>query len=233
MSAIGSSARVGATDAKVIRADDVVVDERVRAKCRYPTCPSYNTNMNCPPHTMELDEFRTLLGKYRYGILFKIDVTSGSMDDFKIANRRTLMNILWRTESAAFYDGHYFATGFGGTNCKDIFCPNLECAALAGKGCRNEFKARPGMHGMGIDVFSMAAQVGWTLYPAGVVVRSGLGAASIDHRPRPDRLILQSVRCACGGAMDKGKSGGTGLETHVASTLAYVGGWVSGLIVFF
>ena len=158
---------LGATDAKVIRAEDIVVDERVRGKCRYPTCPSYNTNMNCPPHTMGLDEFRTLLGKYRYGILFKIDVTSGSMDDFKVANRRTLMNILWRTESAAFYDGHYFATGFGGTNCKDIFCPKLECAALAGKGCRNEFKARPGMHGMGIDVFATAARVGWTLYPAG------------------------------------------------------------------
>ena len=31
--------------------------------------------------------------------------------------------------------------------------------------------------------------------------------------------------------MDKGKSGGTGLETHVASTLAYLGGWVSGLIM--
>ncbi len=31
--------------------------------------------------------------------------------------------------------------------------------------------------------------------------------------------------------MDKGKSGGTGLETHVASTLAYLGGWVSGLIL--
>jgi uncharacterized membrane protein len=30
--------------------------------------------------------------------------------------------------------------------------------------------------------------------------------------------------------MDKGTSGGTGLETHVASTLCYVGGWVSGLI---
>jgi uncharacterized membrane protein len=30
--------------------------------------------------------------------------------------------------------------------------------------------------------------------------------------------------------MDKSKSGGTGLETHVAGTLAYVGGWVSGLI---
>jgi len=31
--------------------------------------------------------------------------------------------------------------------------------------------------------------------------------------------------------MDKEKSGGTGLETHVASTLAYAGGWVSGLIM--
>jgi uncharacterized membrane protein len=33
--------------------------------------------------------------------------------------------------------------------------------------------------------------------------------------------------------MEKDKSGGTGLETHVASTLAYVGGWVSGLILLF
>lgn len=31
--------------------------------------------------------------------------------------------------------------------------------------------------------------------------------------------------------MNKDKSGGTGLETHVASTLAYLGGWVSGLIL--
>jgi len=31
--------------------------------------------------------------------------------------------------------------------------------------------------------------------------------------------------------MDKETSGGTGLETHVAGTLCYVGGWVSGLIL--
>lgn len=30
--------------------------------------------------------------------------------------------------------------------------------------------------------------------------------------------------------MEKGKTGGTGLETHVAATLAYLGGWISGLI---
>jgi hypothetical protein len=33
--------------------------------------------------------------------------------------------------------------------------------------------------------------------------------------------------------MEKSTSGGTGLETHVASTLAYAGGWVSGLILLF
>ncbi len=158
---------LGATDAKIISADEVVVDERVRAKCRYPLCSNYNTNMNCPPHTMGVDEFRALLRRFRYAIVAKVDVTSGSMEDFKIANRRTLGGIVWKLESEAFYDGYYFATGFDGTSCKDMYCPALDCAAIAGKGCRHPFKARPGMHAMGIDVFATAASVGWTLYPAG------------------------------------------------------------------
>ena len=158
---------LGATDAKTIRAEDIIVDERVRGKCRYPTCPSYNTNMNCPPHTMALDEFRILLSKYSHAIFFKVDVLSGKLEDFERVTNKTIMNIVWKLESAAFYDGYYLATGFGATNCKEIFCRNLECAALAGSGCRHPFKARPGMHGMGIDVFRMAANVGWELYPLG------------------------------------------------------------------
>jgi len=168
---------LGATDAKVISAGDVVLDERVRVKCRYPTCSGYNTNMNCPPHTMNVDEFRAVLGRYRYAILAKVDVTSGSMEDFKIANRRVLLGIVWKLEAEAFYDGHYFATGFGGTSCKDMFCPTLDCAALAGQGCRHPYKARPGMHAMGIDVFATAARAGWTLYPAG----SSCDLTSVPH----------------------------------------------------
>ena len=158
---------LGATDARVINAEDVVVGGRVRAKGRCPTCPNYNTNMNCPPHTPTVEEFRTLLGRYHVALLFKVDVTSGSMDDFRVANRRVLMNIVWKVESEAFYDGHYLAAGFGGISCKEMLCPKLECAAVAGKGCRHEYKARPGMHAMGIDVFATAARVGWSLYPAG------------------------------------------------------------------
>lgn len=158
---------LGASDARTIRAEDIVVDERVRGKCRYPTCPSYNTNMNCPPYTMAIDEFRNLVSKYSHAIFFKVDVSSGKLEDFELVTNKTIMNIVWKLESAAFYDGYYLATGFGATNCKEIFCRNLECAALAGKGCRHPFKGRPGMHGMGIDAFRMAANVGWEVYPLG------------------------------------------------------------------
>ncbi len=168
---------LGATDAKAIRAEDVIVDERVRAKCRYPLCSNYNTNMNCPPHGMRVDGFRTLLGRYRFAILFKIDVTSGRIEDFKIANRRVSTDIVWKLESEAFYEGYWFAVGFGGGSCKDMLCPKLECAALAGKGCRHEYRARPGMHTVGIDVFATAARVGWELYPAG----SSCDISSLPH----------------------------------------------------
>ena len=39
---------LGATDAKIITSDMVIVDERVRAKCIYPKCPWYGTNAHCP-----------------------------------------------------------------------------------------------------------------------------------------------------------------------------------------
>jgi len=168
---------LGATDAKVIRAADIVIDERVRGKCRYPTCPSYNTNMNCPPYTMAVDEFRILVSRYSYAVFFKVDVYTGKLEDFERVTNSTITNIVWKLESAAFYDGYYLATGFGATNCKEIFCRNLECAALAGKGCRHPFKARPGMHGMGIDVLRMAVNVGWEVYPLG----TSANVADVPH----------------------------------------------------
>ena len=159
--------QLGATDAKVIRTEDVIIDERARAKCHFPTCSHYNTNLNCSPYTPAVDEVRTLLSRYRYAVLFKIDVASGSLEDFNRASRSVIMNAVWKLESEAFYDGHYLAVGFGGVGCKDIFCPTQECQALTGKGCRHPFIARPNMHAMAIDVFATAARAGWTLYPVG------------------------------------------------------------------
>ena len=46
---------IGATDAKIITTDIIVIDERVRAKCINPVCASYGTNINCPPYAMDLE----------------------------------------------------------------------------------------------------------------------------------------------------------------------------------
>ncbi|MFC1913141.1 DUF2284 domain-containing protein, partial [Chloroflexota bacterium] len=40
---------LGATDTRIIPADSLIIDERVRAKCEYPKCKRYGMNANCPP----------------------------------------------------------------------------------------------------------------------------------------------------------------------------------------
>ena len=158
---------LGATDAKAIGRDQIILDERARSKCHYPTCRLYNTNINCPPYTMPVEEFEKVVDRFGYAIFFKIDVTSGGFEAFDEVNKHGVTNIVWRLESEAFYDGHHFAMGFGGTGCKGIFCPDVECSALRGEGCRFPWKARPGMHAVGFNVYGMAAEVGWPLHTVG------------------------------------------------------------------
>ena len=59
---------LGATDARVITADKVVIDERVLAKCTYPKCTRYGTNINCPPYAMSLDQVRKVVSNFRYAL---------------------------------------------------------------------------------------------------------------------------------------------------------------------
>ena len=56
---------LGATDAKIITTDMVVIDERVLAKCRYPKCRYYGTNANCPPYGMDLELVRKIVNNFR------------------------------------------------------------------------------------------------------------------------------------------------------------------------
>jgi hypothetical protein len=61
---------LGATDAKVIPASMVTVDERVRLKCSFPRCHLYGETPNCPPYTPEPEFMRKALSKYSYAVLF-------------------------------------------------------------------------------------------------------------------------------------------------------------------
>ena len=169
---------LGAADARIISADTVVVDERVRAKCIYPKCPGYGTSVHCPPHAIDVDLTRKIVNNFQQAIFIKLETPSetmaGESDRRKklgLPWRKNLFEIIAKIESEAFYDGHYLALGFTCGSCKSVFCPGIECSALLlGEPCRHPLKARSSMESVGMDAFAMATRVGWDIYPIGEVL---------------------------------------------------------------
>ncbi len=167
--------KLGATDAKIITTDNVVIDERVLAKCTYPKCNRYGTNINCPPYAMSLEQVRKVVNNFRYALFIKLEVpseeTAGpeARDKNLIAPWRIKINeIISKIEAEAFYDGYHLALAFGSGPCKSILCPDKECSALVtGKPCRYPLRARSPMEGVGMDVYTMTTKVGWDIYPIG------------------------------------------------------------------
>ncbi len=68
---------LGASQAKIIRAEEIPVDERVPMKCQIPRCFGYGAGAQCPPNTMKPSELRELLKKYEWAVFFIKDVPSG------------------------------------------------------------------------------------------------------------------------------------------------------------
>jgi predicted metal-binding protein len=167
---------IGATDAKIITTDMVVIDERVRAKCIHPKCEWYGTNIHCPPHAMALEDTRKLVNNFHYAIFIQQKLPTETLAGRRtpeqyqqyLRDTKTQLDILARVESEAFYDGYYLAVAFGGGPCKRFFCPDDECAALIpGQACRHPLYARASMEGVGMDAYLMATKVGWDIYPLG------------------------------------------------------------------
>jgi predicted metal-binding protein len=167
---------LGATDAKIIGRDDVIIDERVIARCYSPRCCYYGTNLNCPPHAPRIDEARKIVDRYDKGIFVMMKVPPEEMaspvfddpDKHKIPGARKMFEIVAKIQSAAYYDGYPFAVGFGGgPSCKRVFCAKVECSGVSGNGCRFHLKSNLTMHGVGMDVVTMAARAGWEIYPIG------------------------------------------------------------------
>ena len=163
--------KLGCSDAKIISASAVKVDERLRLKCRISVCHHYNNCVNCPPHSPTAEEIERILPKYRYAIVIKRDVDP--KDDFvdprkdeDIARHyRKNMETVGLLEAQAFSDGYYFAMGFAGGSCQHALCMMQPCSVLQGKRCRFVLKSRPAMEAVGIDVVDLVTKLGWDLYP--------------------------------------------------------------------
>ena len=169
----------GASAAAIVSTDQIVVDERVRMKCRFPLCAHYGACMNCPPYTGSIEEMQKRVKLYQFAIVCKLDTPSdhlvsqganskGAESEKGLKDLQLLYKIVSTIESTAFYDGYYLATGFTSASCKLIWCKDLPCQALQeGKGCRFQARSYASMEAMGIDVYRLATSLGWDIYPIG------------------------------------------------------------------
>lgn len=171
---VARALEMGATRAKIIKVEEIPVDERVTLKCRIPRCFGYGSSAHCPPNTLTPAELRELLQKYHFAVFFIIDVPpevivrdKGTIKEL-IAAYQKVYKIVSDLESRAFYDGHYLAFGFAAGSCRHSFCYQHDsCQALEGKRCRFPLITRPSMEAVGIDVFRSVAAAGWDIYPIG------------------------------------------------------------------
>jgi predicted metal-binding protein len=158
---IAALEETGATRTILIKAKDVVVDERVRLKCRIPICEAYGRNLMCPPHVPPVEEFRAALAEFSDAVLVQLTASlpknpkDPRKDVFAAAKRlHELVNLGERT---AFEEGFRFATGLIGGCCR--LCDECEGVKPGGR-CEHPFKARPSMEAMGIDVTATTEKAG-------------------------------------------------------------------------
>ena len=172
---------LGASEAAIINARDVVLDERTLLKCMVPMCINYGINLTCPPNSISFDDFKRIVMKYSSAILIKVGgITHSKPEDINGHNslsdmwnssadfdsdylqalkqgQEKMYNIIEKLESMCLKAGYTFATGLSGGGCS--LCN--ECVGKSsGLPCRHPFKARPSMEGLGIDVVVTAAKAG-------------------------------------------------------------------------
>ncbi|MFQ5814848.1 MAG: DUF2284 domain-containing protein [Anaerolineae bacterium] len=165
----------GASEAAIIPASDVTIDERVRLKCVVPRCLRAGETPNCPPYAPDLDLVRRALSRFSWAILFKCDVEP--IEEYmpgrgktKAERRRTLAfhqqsgEVAYLLERQAYKDGYHLAMGFGGGSCKDYLCNGVICQFLDSGRCLYPHRARPAMEAMGIDVVDVIGKAGWESY---------------------------------------------------------------------
>lgn len=160
---------LGATDAKVIPIDKVVIEDRVRLKCMVG-CPVNGQNLRCPPYTPSVEEFRKIIGDYEFAMIIQLrtsNIPKEILDNVKndnirlqdlnmneltsndkvIQNYRNNLTLLLEIEREAFNMGYPFATVFFAGHCR--LCP--ECNVKEGK-CLNPVMSRYSPEAMGINL---------------------------------------------------------------------------------
>jgi len=170
---------LGVSYTKVIPAEKVVVEDRVRLKCM--VCPYYGNNLKCPPYTPSIQEFRKIVSEYNLAMIVKLKPPEISEkiteygqekgDEIRLWNQdlnnlspaiwadisniyKTMLTDLLELERAAFNQGYAFAIAFFGGRC--LLCENCNLD----NGCQNALMARFSAESMGINLLKTAENAG-------------------------------------------------------------------------
>ncbi len=135
------------TFARVIDAEDIVIEPWVRMKCRFG-CSRYAGSLCCPPNSLDEEQMRAVVRGYRRALLVQGTPPSALFHEQLLALERSL-----------FLRGFHAALAFGAGPCP-------VCTSCPEDGrCRFPEKARPSLEACGVDVFETARRAGLTLNP--------------------------------------------------------------------
>ncbi len=182
----------GMDRAKVVPTSVITIEARAQAKCLIPRCTSYGKSLTCPPNTPSTDEVREIVGDYRVAVMMQVD-GSEEVDGTSDLLRRDynwcyesvykLHEALHNTECRAFDLGFYLALGMGGGDCRwcEIVRGGIEaygdsallhanaggCAGVRGGHCNEQYRARPALEAMSVNVLKTAEKAGLPFYFSG------------------------------------------------------------------
>jgi len=177
----------GASDARVIGPEDMILDPTVRFKCMIPPCLASGTCAHCPPHGNSLEDIKKTVARYEKAVFFRVLVDSriiagagvseginqGRFDDqghlLNLGAHYLLVFQIIALMEKRIRQWQYTPTGFAAGTCRDVLCHfHPVCKALGSKkNCRHPDLSRPSMESCGFDVYTMGANMGWDIFPIG------------------------------------------------------------------
>ena len=143
------SLEFGASEAKPIKTEDIVISNWVRLKCQYG-CGGYGKGLTCPPHTPTPEEFKKILDDYHWAILMRFEPRGPEYE------QESSHEVAVKLEREAFLSGYYSAFALGSGPCPYCEECNLE-------ECVHPRLARPSMEACGVDVYATVRKAGFDI----------------------------------------------------------------------
>ncbi|MEM3069102.1 MAG: DUF2284 domain-containing protein, partial [Nitrososphaerales archaeon] len=154
---------LGALDARIISARDIVINDRTRLKCQYG-CPFYNHYLTCPPFSPTIEQSKRLIDGYDWALLFTVRFSSSAPESFFTGRTHSIKNMVILQKIAAELERQLYLAGYDsafGMACGPcLLCD--ECVLQPGK-CKYPSIARPPSEALGIDVGKTVGKVGYKL----------------------------------------------------------------------